>query len=463
MTGGSIRLRLWSAAAISILVALALAGVGLTFLFERHVERRLESDLTEDLNQLIAATSFAGNSMQVRSVLAEPRFQTPLSGYYWQVDDITAGTSVRSRSLWDATLELASSQPDTGARGVSEIRGPDDTLLIAVERTIVDPGGRSFRAVVAESHETIAASVDQYVSELVPALALLALVLIVAIFVQVTVGLAPLDGLRVALGGVIARRTRRIEVTAPSEVQPLADEINRLLEAQERALSRARTRATDLAHGLKTPLQVLGSDIRALRLKGETDLADEIEKSTGAIRRHIERELARARLAPGVSDKAECSVVDVVTQVVSVVRKTERGEKLAFTIAVGDDIMASIDESDLTEILGNLIDNAERYAASAIVVAAVNADGGTTISISDDGSGIPDADKEAVSGRGVRLDTRSGGQGLGLAIVSDIVEAYDGSLTIADAAPGLKVTVFLPRLILTGAMLFRQTPGRSRS
>jgi signal transduction histidine kinase len=445
MTGSSIRFRLWSAAAISILVALAIAGVGLRYLFERHVERRVESDLTEDLNQLIGATDFVDGKLQVRPVLADPRFQTPLSGYYWQIEDTSDSTLIRSRSLWDAALTLPAGMNRAGTLQLREISGPDDTLLIAVERTIENPDGRTFRAVVAESHQTIAASVDEYIRELAPALALLALVLIVAIFVQITVGLAPLEALRAAVSGVIARRTARLEVTAPSEVQPLADEINRLLEAQEKALARARSRATDLAHGLKTPLQVLASDTRTLRLKGEGALADEIEKSTSAIRRHIERELARARLAPGVSRKAECRVAETAAQVISVVKRTPRGERLAFIVDADEAVTGPIDESDLSEILGNLIENAARFAKSLVRIDATSMTGGTTIAVADDGPGISDADKEAVLSRGVRLDTNTGGNGLGLAIVSDIVEAYGGRLTMTDATPGLKITVFLPR------------------
>ena len=237
-------------------------------------------------------------------------------------------------------------------------------------------------------------------------------------------------------------------MAAPSEVQPLADEINRLLAAQERALARARSRATDLAHGLKTPLQVLSGDIRTLRLKGEAALADEIEKSAGAIRRHIDRELARARLAPGVSGKAECRVAEAATRIVDVVNRTPEGERLTFSIEVAEYLTAPMDEGDLSEILGNLIENAARFAKSSVRVIASNApDGAATITVADDGPGIAEADKESVLSRGVRLDTNNGGNGLGLAIVSDIVEAYGGRLTMADAVPGLKVTIFLPRQI----------------
>ncbi|MCX5515333.1 sensor histidine kinase [Kaistia algarum] len=445
MKSGSIRFRLWSAAAISVLIALAIAGIGLRMLFERHVERRVVSELTVDLNQLIGATQFGPDTrIVVAPVLTDPRFQSPLSGYYWQVRDGTNGMLVRSRSLWDQALDLPPAEPGDGALHVHEAAGPEGAQLIAVERTITDAGGRSFHAVVAEDHGAVTLAVSEYVRELTPELALLGGVLIAAIFVQISVGLAPLQALRGAVHDVVARRKTRLDVAVPSEVTPLADEINRLLEAQDKALARARTRATDLAHGLKTPLQVLAADIRALRAKGESELADEIGKSTAAIRRHVERELARARIAPGDSGPAQCRFADVAGRVVAVVERMPGGERLTFDIDAAGDLMAPIDEGDLSEILGNLIENAARFAATSIRIVATLTTEGVRIEIADDGPGIADKDKEDVLLRGVRLD-ESSGTGLGLAIVSDIVGAYGGRLTMGDATPGLKVSIVLPR------------------
>ena len=444
MKRGSIRLRLLAAAAISIVVALAVAGAGLRLLFERHVERRVESELTVDLNQLIGVTTAENGVFKVAPLPTDPRFEVPLSGYYWQVEDMASGALTRSRSLWDETLVLPPEGSADGSLHMHEIAGPQGTSLIAVERVIVDPNGKSFRAAVAEDHQTIATAVDEYVTDLAPALLLIAAVLIAANFVQVSVGLSPLENLRVAVHDVIARRRRRLDAEAPSEVQPLADEIDRLLDAQDKALTRARSRATDLAHGLKTPLQVLSSDIRALRGKGETELADEIEKSAGAIRRHIDRELARARLAPGISRDAVSGVAAAARDVVDVVRRTPGGARLDFVVEVADAVTAQIDAGDLSEILGNLIENAARFAASSVRIAATQSLDGTSIVVSDDGPGISDADKPAALARGVRLDAAGGGTGLGLAIVSDIVEAYGGQLTLGDAGGGLSVTIFLP-------------------
>ncbi|MFB9979295.1 sensor histidine kinase [Mesorhizobium kowhaii] len=444
--GNSIRFRLWSAATISILIALAVAGVGLRYLFELNVERRIVSELTIDLNELIGATSFAADArLSVEPGLTDPRFANPLSGHYWQVEDLASHTLVRSRSLWDATLVFPNQGTSGELRKIEELKGPGGELTIAVERTITDADGRSFRAIVAEDHHSVEVSVREYVRDLVPALIMLAAALMAAFFVQITVGLAPLENLRVAVRNVIAQRTARLDVAAPSEVQPLADEIDRLLDAQEKALARARSRATDLAHGLKTPLQVLSADIRALRKKGETELADEIEKSTGAIRRHVERELARARLAPGVSSKASCRVKEATAGVIAVVKRTPGGRQLAFVIDVADDFTAPVDEGDLSEILGNLVENAARFARSSVHVSAFATVGEVSIAVADDGPGIPDADRESALSRGVQLDSKGGSSGLGLAIVTDIVEAYGGRLTMANADPGLVVTMALPR------------------
>jgi signal transduction histidine kinase len=446
MMGNSIRIRLWSAATISILIALAIAGIGLRFLFERHVERRVVSELTVDLNELISATSFPGaGKLSVTPVFTDPRFKTPLSGYYWQVEDIASGELTRSRSLWDATIAKPADQSGDGSVHVEEMAGPDGTIAIAVTRKITEPNGRSFRATVMEDHRTIQTSVSEYVRELAPAIVLLACVLTAAFFTQITVGLTPLAKLRSAVSDVIGRRTARLDGSAPSEVQPLADEINRLLEMQERALARARSRATDLAHGLKTPLQVLAADIRLLRQKGEADLANEIEKSLATIRRHIDVELARARLAPDITGKTECGVLDIAESIVGVVERTPRGRRLQFAVDVAEALAAPVDEGDLSEILGNLIENAARFAKISVRVEGSFSEGGVVIVVADDGPGIPDADRKLALSRGVQLDRKSGGNGLGLAIVSDIVDAYGGRLNLTDGKPGLTVTIFLPR------------------
>ena len=446
MNPGSIRLRLLIAAAIAVIVALAIAGSGLIFLFERHVERRVARELTGYMNQLIAATSVAPDgTLSVAGGPYDPRFATPLSGLYWQVDTPGSTTTIRSRSLWESTLSLGNSAPADGALHTTEVAGPEDRRLFVVDRVIHDASGKAFLVAVAEDHRSVEVATSEFAAELVPSLAILAAVLILAMWLQVSVGLKPLERLRLAVSNVVSGDTARLEATVPTEVQPLADEINRLLDAQGKALARARSGATDLAHGLKTPLQVLSGDIRKLREKGEGQIADEIDTVAQSIRRHVDRELARVRVAPAAATQAARSdVAAVAARVIAVVKRTPQGERLTFTINAPPGLSAAIDEADLAEILGNLIENAARYARRQVRVAAEDRGGASQISVSDDGPGIPDQAHAAALARGVRLDT-SGGTGLGLAIVSDVVDAYGGHLDIGNAGPGLSVTVTLPQ------------------
>ena len=449
MKGGSIRLRLLLAAAVSVIAALALAGSGLTYLFERHVERRVEAELATHLNQLIAGIGVgASGAAGVTNPPSDPRFSVPLSGLYWQIQDSATGALLRSRSLWDGKLALPPGTSADGAVHAEEVTGPTGALLITIERTVHDVGsaGRAFRVAVAEDHRDIEIASRDFGVDLVPSLAILAAVLIAAAWAQVAVGLRPLEKLRRALSEVVSGRATRLVTDVPSEVQPLAGEINRLLDAQEKALAKARSRAADLAHGLKTPLQVLAVDVRALRDKGETTIAGEIDQIAGTIRRHVERELARARIAPGAATHtARSNLAEVAGRVIAVVKRTPQGERLSFTVDAPPGLMVTVDETDLAEILGNLAENASRFARSRVRIGGRATADGTEITVSDDGPGIPDEAKATALARGSRLDLRGDGAGLGLAIVADVVEAYGGRLALEDAKPGLAAVITVPR------------------
>ena len=264
--------------------------------------------------------------------------------------------------------------------------------------------------------------------------------------IQVAVGLAPFDRLKLAVSDIIQGRTRRLRVEVPSEVRPLADEINSLLEAQDQALARARARAADLAHGLKTPLQVLAADIRALRLKGEAQIADEIGAVAETLRRHVDREMARARSGSAAAGAAhEANFRDIAGRVVNVLQRTPRGQELDFAIEAADALTVPLDEADLAETLGNLAENASRFARRHVRIAASRTPAAVEIAVADDGPGIPAEQRELALARGASLDTRNGGTGLGLAIVADTAEAYGGTLRLEDAAPGLRAVVTIPR------------------
>ena len=216
--------------------------------------------------------------------------------------------------------------------------------------------------------------------------------------------------MRRAVAEIISGEATRLDPQVPDEVRPLVGEINRLLDAQAKALARARSRAADLAHGLKTPLQVLSGDIRTLREKGDAKIADEIDRVAGSIRRHVDRELARARAASDSNTStARSRAAEVAERVIEVVRRTPRGSTVAFVNDIPPELTLVVDETDLAEILGNLIENATRFARTRVHLAATESRETATLTVSDDGPGIPEAERLTALARGTRLDLRGDG------------------------------------------------------
>jgi signal transduction histidine kinase len=465
---GSIRLRLLAAAAVAIGIALVVAEIGLTYLFERQVERAVDADLAVHLRQLIAGINLANGSVSLPQQPADPRFNEPLSGLYWQIETPAGAFLLASRSLWDGKLNLPSAAASSGRPVYDEITAPDGALLRAIVETVdiqepasaagsgaaasagtaaATEASKTLRVAVAIDHRQLTAASREFAFDLVPAMAILALLLIAAFWIQVAVGLTPFDRLRTAVSDIIHGRSRRLAVDVPREVRPLADEINRLLEAQEEVLAKARTRAADLAHGLKTPLQVLAADIRTLREKGETQIADEINDVAETLRRHVDRELARARSGTAAATAAarESNFRDIAGRVVNVLQRTPRGQVLDFAIDAPEALTVPLDEADLAETIGNLAENASRFARHNVRIAASRTPAAVEIAVADDGPGIPAEQRELALARGLSLDTRMGGSGLGLAIVADTAEAYGGALRLEDAGPGLRAVVTIPR------------------
>lgn len=432
MKTGSLRWRLAMGGAAAIVAALVLAGIGLNALFERHVMRSLASDLEVHLRQVLAAVELdTSGQLRLLREPTDPRFSEPLSGLYWQISTGNAA-SLRSRSLWDTTLPLPRDDLAVGNVHRHRIPGPGGSDLLAIERTVylTQSGARMpVRVAVAADVKNITEARQAFMRELVPSLALLASVLAAAGWVQIGLGLRPLARLREAIAAVRRGTSSHVETAVPSEVAPLVSEINDLLAAQERDIERSRGRAADLAHGLKTPLSALASDVRNLRERGENEIAGRIAQIGEVMRRHIERELARARIRGkrGLADQPATHLEPLLKSLVAIQQRASSGERLSFKIDVPADATVAIDKADLAEVLGNLLENASRYAKKIVRVSL--ADGGR-IAIEDDGPGIPEYLRDVVLKRGQRLDERNDGAGLGLAIVQDVLDAYDRQLTL---------------------------------
>lgn len=450
MTRGSLRMRLLAAGALSILIALALAGLGLTLLFERHVERRVIAELELNLRQLIGHLGRdQGGALRLERPLADPRFEQPLSGLYWQIVEGPGGPVLRSRSLWDEAVDLPADPLRTGEVHRHAVTGPGGAALLVLERHVALPqslGGGTVRAAVAADRAEIHAAGRAFAGELAPSLALLASVLLAAAWVQVSVGLRPLDTIRRRLAAIRGGTAARMGTAFPDEVRPLAAEVDSLLDGQDASLERARAHAADLAHGLKTPLTVLAEDARELQSRGEANVAYEIATLVDGMRRHVERELARARAGVRAGRGAQQPVAPVAARVVDVMRRTPKGRPLRWQLDVLPDLSVRVDAQDLAEMLGNLVENAAKWAHTRVRLAG-SPDGEATavVLVEDDGPGVPEHERAAVLARGSRLDEGKPGAGLGLAIVGDLVEAYGGTLSLGPSTlGGLKVELRLP-------------------
>lgn len=259
---------------------------------------------------------------------------------------------------------------------------------------------------------------------------------------------APLWSLRASLSSVREGRSQRIQGNHPTEVQPLVDDLNGLLEDRERAVARALATAGDLAHGLKTPLAVLAQEAERADAEGHRDLATTLQQQVERMQRQVDYHLARARAtapartAPGF----RCAVLPSVEGLVRTMRRLHAGRELTIDVDLSPAHEILGRREDLDEMLGNLLDNACKWARSRVAISSSLEDARVVVSVDDDGPGLDPSLRARVLQRGVRADQQVRGSGLGLAIVTDLAELYGGSVTL-ETSPlgGTRARLQLPR------------------
>jgi signal transduction histidine kinase len=256
-------------------------------------------------------------------------------------------------------------------------------------------------------------------------------------FLQMRMGLSPLTRLRASLNDVRAGKKSRLDGAYPSEIQALADDLNKLLNERDERITRAQSQAGDLAHALKTPLAVLSSEMDRVSASGSEDAVSAARQQIDRMRRQMDWHLARARAAAsGPSAGLRASVRDSADGVARTVRRLYADRHLSIDVDMPSDVLARAERPDLDEVIGNLVDNACKYARSRVVISASSANGLVTITVDDDGPGLDPAMRSAVLQRGVRADEAPGGSGFGLAIVRDLAELYGGGIVLETSPLG---------------------------
>jgi len=433
--GGRLTLALLVTLLVAFVAQWLMVHQGIAGLMREQIGSRLE----HDSEQLLAALSF--DSTTGVAMLDVNRsgavYRQPYSGhYYW----LRVGEKeFRSRSLWDAALS-----PST-VSATSEVDGPRGQRLLLISRNYVKEG-KAVDIAVAEDLSPLRRQMRQLQFRYGLLTAALLILLLIAQRAIVQRELRPLERVRQELGELSAGTRSTLEVTGvPVEVRPLVNEFNRLIDLLRQRLARSRVALGNLAHAIKTPLTLLSQQVEqaeAMPSHWRKEAASQID----LLRQRVERELSRTRLAGPMAPGKRFSVAQDMPPLLNTLQRLHADRQIVIDAKECDAQSCAGDRDDMLELLGNLLDNACKWARSRVIAALADADG-CHIVVEDDGPGVSDTEAAGLAVRGIRLDEGRPGHGLGLAIVNDIVEQYGGRLQLGRslALGGLRVDVWLPR------------------
>lgn len=440
----SLALRLTLAAGLWVAAGLGAAAWFVTGVVVRQVEAAFDARLAGLLDAAVAAVmADPQGHIVVGRAPAGADFDRAFSGAYWQVTG-PDGAVTTSRSLWDQTLPAARSGHD----GIAwrDIIGPRGEPLRLAERDLLLPDATGEAHVaVALSHTETLAEIARLRTVLLAVFAFLGIGLVGGVVATVVIGLAPLRRVKRALAEVRQGRRDTLDLDAPREIAPLVAEVNALIATNRATVERARTHVGNLAHALKTPLAVLRNALEPPR----PDLPSARDEAE-ALQRLVQHHLARARTAARAASVAANAVspLTVAEEIATALRRLYADRGLNIEVTGAPAARVRVDAQDLTEMLGNLMENACKWAHGQVCLAVADAPGQVVITVLDDGPGLPEQERQGALGRGVRFDEGTAGAGLGLAIVADLAGLYGGALDLdrANQLGGLRATLSLPRV-----------------
>lgn len=452
----SLARRLVILAAGGIVAALAVAAVVLALLFQQAALRRFDASLSDLIDNLIAGTTIEQGEV-IAPALTDLRALRALSGRYWEIAEVAADGRVRaipdltSRSLYQTELPVPA---DLGARLKArpskpiayDAAGPQqgEVVRVLARWTTFYGYDRPLVFLAAEDRRPIDREVRNFIAATAVAFGLLGAGLIVAVILQVQVGLRPVFRLRTEVADVRRGKTQRLQEDYPSELKPLTDELNALVAHNQETVERQRTHVGNLAHALKTPISVMITE--ASQRPGP--LAEVVTRQAEVMRQQVDHHLRRARAAARSQGQGErTSVAEVLDELARTLERIFRDKGVAIDWDAPDDLYFLGERQDFMEIAGNAMENAGKWCKSRVRVRAAEAGPERLqLVVEDDGPGLTPQQREEVVRRGARLDENAPGSGLGLSIIDELSRAYRGSLVLGDSnLGGLSVTVGLPR------------------
>lgn len=422
---------------VLLVVGLLLAQTSL-WLFELGLRRYLEVGLRNEADSLLLSISRGPAGLQLDSQRLTPSYNRPFSGQYFRVE--VADQVWRSRSLWDQQL----AKPALLGLQQTLVEGPQSQQLLVL-RSDYRRFAQSLSITVAQDYSVLSSSFRrvQYIG-----LGLGLAGLLLVLFLQrliVRNALRPLELARQQIAQLQDGQRGQLDDQVPQELEPLVAQINHLLKHTSDTLTRSRHALGNLGHALKTPLAVLISLAGRAELDAHPELQATLREQLAQINQRLARELARARLSGEVLPGAQFECAAELPGLFSTLALIHpRGLQLSWQAPPG--LRLPWDREDLLELLGNLLDNACKWAASCVQLHINITHGRYCLWVDDDGPGIATAQRDAVLERGARLDEQVAGHGLGLGVVRDSVEAWGGSLQLQDSPlGGLRVAIELSR------------------
>jgi len=453
----SLAIRLFASAAAWVLIVIPITAFVLISLYRHDVEKGFDARLNAYLTNLVADAAGSSSAPMSAANLGDPAFTLPLSGWYWQIASMSGNRALvtTSSSLLDQALTVPSSQgvaPDKKLVWKGYVTGPEKRRLRVVEREIsLDAGeGRArFSFAVAGDAAEMDEAITQFMTLLLTALAVLGGGLLAATWFQVRFGLRPLRAIRRGLSDIRTGKAEWLEGELPTEIVPLQDDLNALIQANRAIVERSRMHVGNLAHALKTPLSVIANEARGKRGGFARIVIDQSDVMRNQITHHLDRArmAARAEVATGSFE-----VQPVLAALVRVLEKIYDEKSLVISLNCPADIKFLGEKHDFEEIVGNLADNACKWAKSEVTLKVIRRNLGESrggkrlvIFIDDDGPGLTQKARDAALERGHRLDETKPGSGLGLSIVTELARVYRGTFKLkASPSGGLRARLQLP-------------------